>query len=487
MTFSATRFTPPLSKDFEADIDYLLYDPDTDERPGGLELLWSNANGFDFRFDDWQFELLRAITEKKPDGNLRFRSALVSIPRQNGKSELASALSLWALKRTANAYNVSIAGTAAQARLVYDRLQRMIATNPALDRQITKVTDTRGIRHENGTRYEIKASKGDTLQGIPISVAIIDEVHLVTPKAWDALVSGTGARTNSLLIGITTAGNEDSELLARLYESADKAIAGEINGFGAWIWEASETRVPKNDEGKLDREKVLPLLYEANPALQSGRTNLDNLLDDLELMPDEDIVRYHFNRFVKSSGNTFIPLDLWHRAERSIDDVLPDGEFVFAIDMTPKWTHATIAVAVKVNDVIHTELVVSMVGPTLDKLLNVTHQLMQHSPRAFVMDSRTLKDLYTELELRGYPVKLFNTGDSARAAAMFYERLSAGTLKHAPDPLLTNQIPRTVRRVLTDGYTISRKDSSVEIDSVIATVMACHAVETLQDVGLQVF
>ena len=481
MTFSPTRFTPPLTEDFKADIDFLLYDPDTGERPGGLENLWTTANGAGFKFDAWQIGLLRAITELTPDGNLRWRSCLVSVPRQNGKTELVSALGIWALARQNNAFNVSLASTAEQARLVYDRVQRIISSNPALDRQITKLTDTRGIRHENGTKYEIKAAKANTLQGIPISVAIVDEVHLVDARAWDAVVSGTGSRPNTLVVGITTAGNEESELLMRLYENADKALSGEQNRFGAWIWEASETIVPK------DNDHLLRLLLEANPALQAGRIDPAILIPDVRSLPDEDIVRYRLNRFVNSSNKTFIPLEMWHRAERGIDDVLPEGELVFAIDMTPKWTHATIAVAVKVDDVIHTELVVSMVGPTLDKLLNVCHQLMQHGPRTLVMDSRTLKDLYTELDLRGYPVKLFNVGDSARAAALFYERLAKETLRHAPDPLLTNQIPRTVRKVVGEGYTISRKDSSVEVDSVIATVMACHAVETLQDVGLQVF
>jgi phage terminase large subunit-like protein len=481
MTLKPTRFTPPLSEDFKADIDYLIYNPDTGERPGGLDNLWTKANGSKFKFDDWQIDLLRAITELTPEGNLRWRSCLISVPRQNGKTELVSALSVWALQREDNAFNISIAHSAEQARLVYDRVRRIISSNPALDRQITKLTDTRGIRHANGTRYEIKAAKADTLQGIPISVAIIDEVHLVDANAWDALVSGTGSRPNTLLVGITTAGNEDSELLKRLYDTADKAIAGELKSFGAWIWESSETLVPE------DEDELIRLLLESNPALESGRMDREILLQDLELLPKEDIVRYRFNRFVNSSNKTFIPLELWHKNERGIDDVFPNGEVVFAIDMTPKWTHASVAVAVKVDDVIHTELVVSIVQPSMEKLINIAHQLMQHTPRAIYMDARTLKDLYTELDLRGFPVKLLHTGDLANASAMFYTRLASQTLKHAPDTLLTNQIPRTVRKVLSDGYTISRKDSSVEIDSVVATVMACHAVETLQEVALQVF
>ena len=471
MTFSPARHTPSLTDDFEASIDRLL---------PVIELAWSVATP-GFKFDDWQVELLRRVTELLPSGELRWRSCLISMGRQNGKSEIVGALGIWALLRKVGSYNVGVASTAEQARLVYDRVQRVIASNPALERRMSKLTETRGIKSLDGSRYEIKASNANTLQGIPVSVGIVDEVHLVDAKVWDALASGTGARPDTLLVGITTAGDENSELLNRLYANADKGIAGDLDRFGAWIWEASDAVVPDDDD------ELLALLKEANPALQSGRIDPKILLEDVRALPTDDIIRYRLNRFIQSGTKTFIPTELWQKCERPFGAEMPKGEFVFAIDRTPDWAHATIAVAVKVDDVIHTELVSSINRPSLEQLLYICGQLMTFTPRAIIVDGYTLRDLYKELKARGYPAETATLGDIVNASSLFYARLARRTLQHGGDPLLSIQIPRTVRKMVGEGFRVSRRDSAVEIDAVMATLLATFGADTLREQSLQVF
>ena len=471
MTFTPTRHTPSLVDDFESSIDKLL---------PAIELAWSVATP-GFKFDDWQIELMRRVTELLPSGELRWRSCVISMSRQNGKSEIVGALSAWAILRQAGTYNVGVASTAEQARLVYDRLQRVIASNPAWTRRMSKLTETRGIKTLDGSRYEIKASNANTLQGIPVSVGIVDEVHLVDAKVWDALASGTGSRADTLLVGITTAGNENSELLSRLYVNADKAIAGDLPRFGAWIWEASEAIVPDDDD------ELIALLMEANPALQSGRIDPRLLLDDVRALPKDDIIRYRLNRFIQSGTKTFIPTELWQKCERPFGAALPQGEFVFAVDRTPDWEHATVAVAVKVDDVIYTELVASINKPSLEQLIYVCGQLMTHSPRAIIVDGYTLRDLYKELKMRGYPAETATLADVVNASSMFYARLARKTLQHGGDPLLSIQIPRTVRKMVGEGFRVSRRDSAVEIDAVMATLLSTFGADTLREQPLQVF
>jgi phage terminase large subunit-like protein len=323
-----------LTPDFKAGIDKYL---------PAFELAWSVANGEDFKFDPWQRELLRRVTELLPSGELRFRSVLISCPRQSGKTEILTAIGLFALMRKKKQANIGIASTADQARILYNRLQGIIFSNPTLSNMMRKNTETRGIKTTSETTYDIRAGKAETLQGIPISIGIVDEVHLVDEDAYSALVAGQGARKDSCIYGITTAGNEESKLLARLYASADKAIAGELPRFGAWIWEASEAYVPKGDD------ELMALLTQANPSIQDGRKDVaDVLYECRSSIPEDDIIRYYLNRFIKSSTNTFIPFAMWQKNERGIDEKLPDGQVVFGIDRTPDWEHATVAAAVLV-------------------------------------------------------------------------------------------------------------------------------------------
>ena len=89
MTCAPTRYTPPLTDVFEASVDWWL---------PIIEKAWAKATP-GFRFDDWQVELLRRVTELLPSGELRWRSCLISMGRQNGKSEIVGALGIWALLR----------------------------------------------------------------------------------------------------------------------------------------------------------------------------------------------------------------------------------------------------------------------------------------------------------------------------------------------------------------------------------------------------
>ena len=470
--FTPTRFTPTLTEDYTADVDKWL---------PLLEQAWRQSMGY--WLDDWQVELIRRITELREDGTLRWRQCLVSVSRQAGKTELTSLIGVWSLLRDRDQYNVGVASQVDQARILYERIQRIINGTPDLKQLMTKLTDTRGIRTAYGSRYEIKAAKASTLQGFPISVGVVDEVHLVDDASWSALVSGQGARPNSIIIGITTAGDQNSVLLKRLYAAAEDAIAGKSARFGAWIWEADESVVPEDDK------HLLELLTQANPALQAGRLDGTILLEDVRSLPDEDVIRYRLNRFVHSNQNAFIPLSLWWSCERERDETLPPGKLFFCVDKTRDNEFATIAAAVLVDDVVHTEIVATFARPTTTRLMNVCQQLMKHNPVGFVMDGLYMKDLAKELEMRSIPVTVYGQNQVVLGSMLLFSRLKHKTIKHAGDPILTHQIPRTVRKRVNDNYRVSRIDSSVEIDAVMATVLAVYAAseQTPQHTGLQLF
>jgi phage terminase large subunit-like protein len=469
-----SRYTKPLREDFPSLADKFL---------PLIRVAWKSAFGKSFELDEWQTWLIRSLLELDEDGDLRYRQAFVSMPRQQGKTELMSVIGLIALLKADGVTNVGVASTADQARLVHERLLRVIQANPALSNFMTKITDTRGIVTKNGSKYIIRASSAATLQGIPVTTAIVDELHLVDPSVYSAIVSGTGARKGTAVYGISTAGDQDSELLTTLYEQAEKAINGTLEGFGAFIWEAPEPIVPEDDD------ELLKLLMACNPALESGRLDSKTLLQDVRTLPDTEVIRYRLNRFVDSEDKTFMPLTLWQRCGRNVEDEFPEGvRPVIAIDRTPDWGYASVAMAVKdAEGIIHTELVASLVKPNLEQLLQICLNLAKHSPVFFVMDGYTLKELGQELKKRGLPTFVTSQPEIINASATFYAKVAQQKLKHANDPLLSLQMPITGRKSVGDAFRISRKNSSVEIDGVMATVLATFIAETRREQPLGVW
>lgn len=480
MTCTATTFTKPLSDDFPSDADWLL---------PIVDIAWKTPDNPSFSLDPWQRDLIRRMLEVYPadherSGELRYRQCVVSMGRQNGKSVLLSIMGIWALLRAPGQLVVGLASSSAQAAIIYDRTMYVIRSNPSLAELFTKLTDTRGIRAKDGGKYEIKAAKSAAVQGLAVSTAICDELHIMPAALWSDMVNGTGGRRNGIVFGITTAGDESSKLLKELYETGAKAAAGDpqLERFGFFEWSAPEARVPDNDA------ELLEYLKAANPALACERIDADIVMSDVRSMPAPDIIRYRLNKFV-SSSNAFLPMDSWTACTRPNDYTWPTSKRpTFSIDRTPDWGYATIAVAVKDDQgITHTEIVASIVKPTLHQLIDIATKLSRHSPQAFVVDGYAMRDLANELKRRGLPVIVFTHADVINASSWVFARVVQKKIMHRGDPLMSVQLARTVRKNVGDSYRISRKDSSVEIDAVMATVAAMYASETRPEAVTQVF
>jgi phage terminase large subunit-like protein len=480
--FSPTFYTPALSEDFPSEADWLL---------PIVRLAWKTADDPNFALDDWQEQLIRRVLELYPAGHarageLRFRQVVVSMGRQNGKSILGAIFGLYGLLRAPGQMVIGIASSADQARIVYDRTMHVIRSNPSLAAMFDRLTDTRGLRSKDGGKYEIKAANAGALQGLPISVGVVDELHLLKPELWTSLVNGTGGRPNGLVVGITTAGDETSELLKNLYTIGQKAIVDDANNvrFGFFCWEAPESRVPENDAD------LLEYLQLANPSLAEGRLDAENILSDVRAMPDVDVIRYRLNRFVASSRTQFITTLMRAKCARPFEARFPHdaGRPVFAIDRSPDWGYASIVAAVKDDQGnTWTELVASIVRPTLEQLANAALQLTKHSPQTFIVDGYSLRDLASELKLRGIPCMTATQPDIINASNLAYSKMAQQKLKHDNQPLFAVQYSRTMRKNIGDSFRISRQDSSVEIDAVMAEVLAIYCAETRREQPIQVF
>lgn len=473
--------TEPLSANYPSEADWLL---------PIVELAWRSADDPDFQLDHWQADLIRRILEVYPEGHerageLRYRQVVCSMGRQNGKSVIGAILGLFGLLRAPGQLVIGIASSAEQARILYERTMHVIRSNPSLSARFDKLTETRGIRAKDGGKYEIKAARSGALQGLPLNVGLCDELHIMPSALWSDMVNGTAAKRNGLVVGITTAGDDNSELLKQLYEVGHKAIQGDktLERFGFFLWESADAKVPDDDN------ELAEYLKQANPALEAGRLDIATVISDVRSMPEVDVIRYRLNRFVAASS-TFITPTMWQACARPGDMSFPkDARPIFTIDQTPNHDYASIVATVKGEDgYTYTELVASIVKPQMGDLLNICNQLLQFSPMTFGMEGFALGGtLGKELRIRKFPVAILSSSDIVNASSMAYSLIAQKKIRHGDEPLLSIQFPRTVRKNVGESFRISRQDSSVEIDGVLATVMGIYLAQTRLEHSLQVF
>jgi hypothetical protein len=477
MLFPA-RWTKPLSEDFESDADRLLQVVDLAYRdmdnPDGVQL------------DEWQRWLLRAILERYPAdhpdpllaGRLRYRAVVCSIPRQSGKSLIGSILGLWGVAMR-NGQTLSLASNVEQAMVIYSRVLATIMGNEELKSMFRKTTERRGIVSADGlSRYDVRPAKESALQGLRVDTVLADELHIWKKGMWTAVVQGTTASPEGIIIGITTAGDATSETLMDLYKQGDRSVNGDpaLERFGFFCWEAPEGSA-------IDTEAILA----SNPAVECGRIPLDRIMTDLATIPEHEARRYRLNQFISGSSESWLPAPVFYACQaQGIAEI--DG-CVLSVDVTATLDHATISAAKKVGDKVQTELVASLVNPTEGRLYEMLVSLYrQTKATAIVVDGSRMPNLQKRLKQNGLPLWSLWSKEVAAAASTSFSLFQQGLIEwNGTDQLLIAQVPRGVVRYSGENWFLSRRDSFGDIDAVTSTLMAVYVSVQHQPATIGVF
>lgn len=223
------RFINDLARQYTADFPYIL-----DETKGAracrfIELLphikgeWAKpdyANGVlhhaKLKLEDWQIfcELQLFGWVHVDTGLRRFRRAYEEVARKNAKSTRVAGrlLYLTAADKEPGAHVYSAATTGEQAREVFDVMRNMALREPEFLARFGVTVGKHDITiPDTASSCKPLNAEGSTLDGLNIHAASIDELHAHKTRAvFDVIDSATGARSQSLISMITTAGSDRS-------------------------------------------------------------------------------------------------------------------------------------------------------------------------------------------------------------------------------------------------------------------------------------
>lgn len=180
------------------------------------------------------FGWINAATRKR-----RFRVGYVEIARKNGKSTLAAALALYLFVGDAEpgAEVYAAATKKDQAKIVWSEAKRMVQKSGALKRRIAILSSNMNIE-ESASKFEPLGADADTLDGLNVHGAIIDELHKhKTRDVWDVIETATGSRDQPMLVAITTAGFDRNSVCWEQHDYGVQILEGTIadDSFFAFI------------------------------------------------------------------------------------------------------------------------------------------------------------------------------------------------------------------------------------------------------------
>jgi phage terminase large subunit-like protein len=202
--------------------------------------------GQPFRLRPWQRDIIERIYGPQDDQSRRIvRTALLTMPRKNGKTGLAAPLALAHLfgpeaERRGQVY--SAAADRNQAAIIYREMKAIIEADPDLSARAVIRDFTKHIEDsETGSEYMALSADAKTKHGFSANCVIYDELaQAPNRELYDVLTTSTGAREEPLVLVISTQTNDRHHVMTELVEYGRRVNDGIIDDptFCAVIYEA---------------------------------------------------------------------------------------------------------------------------------------------------------------------------------------------------------------------------------------------------------
>lgn len=265
----------------------------------------------------------------------RFRTAYDEVARKNAKSTLSSGIGLYmtGADGEGGAEVYSAATTRDQARIVFDDAKNMIKKAPRSLGRLFGHVKLNIHQERSASKFEPLSSDANNLDGLNIHCGIVDELHAHrTRDVWDVLETATGARLQSLLFAITTAGSNKEGICFEQRDYAIKVLRGvvEDDTYFAMIYTLDEGDDPFD-------EKNWP---KANPGL-----GICKRWDDMRRLAKKakeqvaarpNFFTKHLNIWV-TAESAWMDMDRWAKcADIASDDELRNWPLWVGVDLANK-------------------------------------------------------------------------------------------------------------------------------------------------------
>lgn len=430
----------------------------------------------------WQKELLNHALARRADGRFKHRVALIGMARKNGKSALAASAGLSALTLGGNGSEIySCAADRDQARIVFGTAKRMVELDEELSSMFTLYKDVIEYK-DKGSVYRVLSAEAYTKEGLnPSPIVIFDEVHAQPNRElWDVMSLAGGARADSLLLGITTAGvktqsNGQDSLCYSLYQYGQKLVKGELvdpSFFFAW-WE------PKNPEAD-HRDKKLWM--ESNPGF-GDIVDAEDFESAVLRTPEAEFRTKRTNIFV-STVTAWLPTGSWEQLVDKERMPQPGEDVILAFDGAFSNDSTALVAWLLGGDKPHLMVVGLWERPDdaeqgwhvpvaeVEQTIIDTARDGRFSVKEIVFDPARWQRTFMILDEEGLPVVQYpNSAERmVPSTQKFYEAVVNESFTHDGDERLARHIANCVTKQSSRGVMVAKASSKRKVDAAVASI-----------------
>ena len=410
----------------------------------------------------WQRQVIETATEQL-DGRPAYRTVILGVPRQCGKSSLLLGVLLAAAAsgRKRSVYTAQT-GWDARRKLVDDWAPMIEQSRMgSLISRVYRGAGSEAIMFRNGTRLEVMANSliaghGRTIDG----AAVIDEAFADSDdRREQAMIPAMATKPSAQLWIVSTAGTEESVYFRRKVALGRQAVQDGLDQDIAYFdWSA-----PEDVELDIDNPAVW---YAAIPAL--GHTINEEVVRQARLtMTENDFRRSWLNQWTKTDERV-IPQSILDACKHP---VAPEGSLVFAADISLDRAIGSIVAADEHGRI---ELIDNQPGTTwmLDRLANLVRK---HGGRVIIDGYGPAGLLGDDLERLKIPVVKYATRDLCYASNALYDALINQTIQIRPHTKIDESCAAARKKPVGSSWLWSRADPAADLTPLLAMTIAYHA------------
>lgn len=321
-----------------------------------------------YPWQEWALiHLLEVVGDLSTSWRFRFRTAVIMVSRQNGKTELSKIIASFFLNvlRVEAVFGTSLSMDKAEE--VWEAVIQEQETHAALACEIQQVARRNGGKKLvlTGLRtYKVGAPTRRAGRGDANDLVMLDELREHRDwETWSAAVASTNAKPNGMTICFSNAGDPDSIVLRQVRSMAIAKIDGtKATDFGGSVdddslalfeWSAPE-KAPTDD---------LEALAQANPALGYGRLTERALLANRETFPESKFRSECMCQQVETILPEPFPEGAWVGGRDEHSYIREDSELFWGVEMSQDRKRTTIAVCgLREDGNYHVEIVDQRLG-----------------------------------------------------------------------------------------------------------------------------
>jgi phage terminase large subunit-like protein len=461
--------------------------------------------GQKLRLRDWQRAFIERIYSENEQGLRPVRTAVLSMGRKNGKTQLAAALALCHLSGPeceSRGEIYSCANDRFQAGKIFSEMVALINGHPYIADRVNIIRFRKEIQDlHNHSIYSALTAEAKTKMGLSPSFVVYDELGQATDRhLYDAMDSALGARKEPLMLVISTQAAADTAPMSQLIDYGIKVNEGEVvdPAFHLTLHRAPADADPWS----------VAAWQAANPALGDFRSLVDveRLALQAQRMPaQENSFRNLILNQRVAAYTRFIERSEWNACAE--EPLIPDGARVYAgLDLgATRDMSALVLVHQDIEGAFHIQPhfwlpgdvraredqdgvpysvwardgLLTLAGPTTDPKM-VALKIAELNGRYRIMtlgfDRWRINDLKRELDVIGCDVQLVPHGQGYKdmsPAVDIVERLVVQRrLRHGGHPVLGSCVANAVvTRDPAGGRKLDKAKSTGRIDGLVALAM----------------